>query len=140
MRSLLIRLFLALLAALPPAALAVSLRWATQADIQTLDPHAQNDLLTNSLSAHVHERLTARDERLAIVPALATGWRQLGPRRWRFELRPGVRFHGGEPFTADDVVFSVERALGPTSQRAFQLKGVTGAKKIDEHSAAKTAL
>jgi len=115
MRSLLIRLFLALLAALPPAALAASLRWATQADIQTLDPHAQNDLLTNSLSAHVHERLTARDERLTIVPALATGWRQLGPRRWRFELRPGVRFHGGEPFTADDVVFSVERAQHPNS-------------------------
>ena len=41
--------------------LAASLRWATQADIQTLDPHAQNDLLTNSLSAHVHERLTARE-------------------------------------------------------------------------------
>jgi len=36
------------------------------------------------------------------------------------------------PFTADDVVFSIERALAKTSQRAFQLRGVTGARRVDE--------
>ena len=43
-----------------------------------------------------------------------------------------MRFHDGSPMTADDVVFSIERALAKTSQRSFQLRGVTGAKKVDE--------
>ena len=43
-----------------------------------------------------------------------------------------MTFHDGTPFTADDAVFSIERALAPPSQRSFQLKGVIGAKKVDE--------
>ena len=79
----------------------------------------------------VYDSLVNRDEQFRIEPALALSWQALNPTTWRFALRPGVTFHDGSPFTADDVVFSVERALGPTSQRAFQLKGVTGAKKVD---------
>ena len=44
------------------------------------------------------------------MPALAERWEIVEPTRWRFHLRKGVKFHNGEPFTADDVVFSLERA------------------------------
>jgi peptide/nickel transport system substrate-binding protein len=43
-----------------------------------------------------------------------------------------VRFHDGAPFGADDVVFSIQRALAKTSQRANQLRGITAVRKIDE--------
>ena len=94
----------------PLTANAQVLRWASAGDMQTLDPHAQNDALSNSLNAHVYERLTARDEGLALVPGLAQRWEQVDRLTWRFTLRAGVRFHDGAVLGADDVVFSVLRA------------------------------
>lgn len=99
-----------LLVAMPYAATAQTLRWASPGDMQTLDPHAQNDALSNSLNAHLYERLTARDDSLALVPGLAQRWEQLDGLTWRFYLRSGVRFHDGTALDADDVVFSVQRA------------------------------
>jgi peptide/nickel transport system substrate-binding protein len=46
-------------------------------------------------------------------------------------LRPNVRFHDGSPFTADDVVFSLERVLSPNSQFKSTVLGVASARKID---------
>jgi peptide/nickel transport system substrate-binding protein len=101
---------LLLLATMPYTATAQTLRWASQGDMQTLDPHAQNDALSNSLNAHLYKRLTARDEKLALVPGLAQRWEQVDGLTWRFYLRSGVRFHDGTALDADDVVFSVQRA------------------------------
>jgi peptide/nickel transport system substrate-binding protein len=92
---------------------AQTLRWASQGDPLTLDPHSQNEGLTNNVNGLVYERLVRRDRTLAVVPALATRWQQTGPTTWRFTLRENVRFHDGTPLTADDVVFSVQRAQLP---------------------------
>ncbi|MBL8346623.1 MAG: ABC transporter substrate-binding protein [Rubrivivax sp.] len=97
------------------AAAAQTLRWASQGDPLTMDPQSQNEGLTNAVNGQVYERLTRRDRQLAIVPSLAVSWAQTGPTTWRFALRPGVRFHDGTPLTADDVVFSVNRAKHPVS-------------------------
>ncbi len=110
---------LALFAAAAPApALAQTLRWSSQGDPLTTDPHAQNEALTNSMNGQVYETLVQRDRQLAIVPGLATAWEQTSPTAWRFKLRAGVKFHDGAPLTADDVVFSVQRAQQPTSNIA----------------------
>jgi peptide/nickel transport system substrate-binding protein len=105
-----------LLAALAVGAAAQTLRWASAGDPQTMDPHSQNEGLTNAMNGQVYEGLTRRDRQLQLIPSLATGWEQTGPLTWRFKLRPNVKFHDGAPFTADDVVFSVQRAKEPTSQ------------------------
>ena len=97
------------------SASAQTLRWASQGDPLTMDPHSQNELLTNNLNGQVYESLVNRDRRLEIVPVLATSWQQSGPLRWRFKLRANVKFHDGAPFTADDVVFSVLRARDSAS-------------------------
>ena len=111
---------------------AQTLRWSSQGDPQTMDPHSQNEGLTNAINGQVYERLTRRDKTLALEPSLATGWQQLSPTRWRFTLRPGVKFHEGQPFSADDVVYSVKRAQDPNSQIANYAAGVGEAVKIDE--------
>ena len=113
-----------LLAALPLAAGAKTLRYASQDDPQTLDPHSANLLATSRLTANVYEPLVWRDKAWKVIPWLATSWTQPDDRTWRFRLREGVKFHDGSPFTADDVVFSVGRALSPTSQLKVALQGV----------------
>ncbi|MGG5817809.1 ABC transporter substrate-binding protein [Falsiroseomonas sp. HW251] len=91
------------------------LRMATSVDAATLDPHATNALFTFLVVHQVYEGLTWRGDDLKVHPGLATRWEQVEPNRWRFSLREGVRFAGGESFEADDVVFSIQRALAPTS-------------------------
>jgi peptide/nickel transport system substrate-binding protein len=111
---------------------AKTLRWAGRGDMQTTDPHAQNENLTNNINALVYEFLLVRDKKLELVPALATSWTQVGPTTWRFKLRPGVRFHDGTPFTADDVVFSFERARSDTSQLRVYANASGIPRKIDD--------
>jgi peptide/nickel transport system substrate-binding protein len=111
---------------------AVTLRIASAFDPQTMDPHAVALLYHTRVYTQVYESLVNRDEQFRPEPSLALSWQATGPTTWRFKLRPGVLFHDGTPFTADDVVFSIERALGPTSQRSFQLKGVKAARKVDD--------
>ena len=111
---------------------AVTLRWAGRGDINTTDPYSQNENLTNNVNALVYEFLVTRDHNMKIVPALATSWTQVDATTWRFKLRPGVRFHDGTPFTADDVVFSFERAKAPSSQLRAYANQAGVAKKIDD--------
>ncbi|MFN0183221.1 MAG: ABC transporter substrate-binding protein [Aquabacterium sp.] len=125
----------ALLAAtLSLPAVAQTLRWASQGDPQTMDPHSQNEGLTNAMNGQVYERLTRRDRNLVIGPGLATSWQQLSPTQWRFKIRQGVRFHDGSPFTADDVVFSVQRGQSPTSQMNNYAAAVGEARKVDDQT------
>jgi peptide/nickel transport system substrate-binding protein len=124
---------LVLAAALVAAgASAQTLRWASQGDPQTMDPHSQNESMTNMMNGQVYERLTSRDRQLKIVPGLATEWQQVSPLVWRAKLRPGVKFHDGSPMTADDVVFSILRAQQPTSQINNYAAGVGTPVKVDE--------
>ena len=119
-------------ALLASAAQAQTLRWASQGDPQTMDPHSQNESMTNMMNGQVYERLTSRDRQLAIVPSLATEWQQVSSLLWRVKLRPNVKFHDGSPFGADDVVFSVQRGQQPTSQINNYASGVGTARKVDD--------
>ena len=110
---------------------AQTLRWASQGDPQTMDPHSQNELLTNNLNGQVYETLVNRDRQLAIVPVLATSWQQSDPLHWRFKLRPNVKFHAGAPFTADDVVFSVRRARDSASDIKAYAQALGEPKRVD---------
>lgn len=117
---------------LPLPSLAKTLRFASAFDPQSMDPHALALLYQSRVVSQIYDSLVNRDRDFRLEPALATSWKMVDARTWRFALRPDVRFHDGTPMSADDVVFSIERALAKTSQRAFQLRGVTGARKVDE--------
>lgn len=121
------------LTTLPAVVSAKTLRFASAFDPGSMDPHAVTLLYHSRINTQVYEGLVNRAEDFRLEPSLATSWEPHdSARRWRFRLRPNVTFHDGTKFTADDVVFSVERALGQTSQRRFQMRGITGAKKIDD--------
>ena len=108
------------------------LRWAASGDPQTMDPHSQNEGLTNSVNSQVYEFLLLRDKKLKLVQGLATEWKQIDPLTWQFKLRQGVKFHDGSAFTADDVVFSMERAKHTNSQvRVYAIQSGT-ARKMDD--------
>jgi peptide/nickel transport system substrate-binding protein len=124
----------ALLTALSFPSPAKTLRWSSQGDLMTADPHAQNEGLNNMLMDYVYERLTMRDKDLRLVPSLALSWRQASATTWRFELRRGVAFHDGTPFTADDVVFSIERAQSPSSNFKTFAVPLGKARAIDDHT------
>jgi len=113
-------------------ALAATLRFASGFDPQSLDPHALALLYQTRVVSQIYESLVFRDRKFQIEPALAVSWQQLDPTRWRFKLRPNVKFHDGTPFTADDVVFSIQRALNKLSQRSFQLRGISELRKVDD--------
>ena len=123
-------MLLALLLA-APTAIGKTLRFASAFDPQSMDPHALALLYQSRVVTQIYDSLVNRDREFKLEPSLAVSWRQVDARTWRFNLRPNVKFHDGTPLTADDVVFSIERALAKTSQRAFQLRGVTGARSVD---------
>ena len=113
---------------------ATTLRWAAQNDILTLDPHSQNHATTNAILQHAYEGLTRYNAKYEVEPALAVKWTTVTPTQVRFELRKGVKFHDGSPFTADDVLFSFTRIKQPAGTMSIYVTGVTEIKKIDDHT------
>lgn len=115
---------------------AETLRWARSGDSLTLDPHAQNEGPTHTLAHQIYEPLLHRDMAGQIVPGLATDWAALAddPTTWRFNLRQGVTFHDGAAMTAEDVVFSFERAQRPTSAMKELLTSMASITAVDDHT------
>ena len=79
------------------------------ADVTAIDPHYHNLTPNSNVAAHIFDYLVLRDERQRMIPGLAESWRTVDPLTWEFKLRRGVKFHDGSPFTAADVVASIER-------------------------------
>ena len=123
-----------LAAGLCGAASAKSFRWANDGDSNSMDPYARQETFLLSFDSNMYEPLVRRDRNLKTEPALATAWQQTAPDVWRFTLRHGVKFHDGTPFTADDVVFSFARVMGPGSNLSGALTLVQEARKIDDYT------
>ncbi|GGG36488.1 ABC transporter substrate-binding protein [Caldovatus sediminis] len=88
--------------------------------VTSLDPHFYNASPNNSLSMHIFDRLVERDPQARPYPGLAAEWRVIEPTVWEFRLRPGVKWHDGRDFTADDVAFTIARAPNvPNSPGGF---------------------
>jgi peptide/nickel transport system substrate-binding protein len=116
------------------AASAKTLRWSNDQDVFSLDPYARQETFLLSFDSNIYEPLVRRGRDLRIEPALAVSWHQAAPDRWRFDLRHGVQFQDGTPFTAADVVFSFTRARSPTSQIANALAAIRSVDRIDDYT------
>ena len=116
------------------SAQAETLRYAYRIDPNSLDPYALAETFTLAWLGNLYEPLVSRGKELELVPGLATDWEQVEPDVWRFTLREGVTFHEGQPFTADDVIFSIERVRTEGSDMAYVVASVTEVRKIDDHT------
>ncbi len=102
----------------PASAAEISI--ALSADVTSIDPHYHNLTPNNNVAEHIFETLVTKDPRSRLKPALAESWRAVDDLTWEFKLRKGVKFHDGGDFTAQDVVFSLDRVPNvPNSPSSF---------------------
>lgn len=131
---------LAALAAMAPAAASAqraqnALTWGFGTEIETLDPYATAKGTVQLVIRNILENLVVRDTAGVARPALATAWKLIDDTTIEFTLRPDVTFHDGQPFSADDVVYSVSYVKRPDSKISSQgdYGFIARAEKIDSH-------
>ncbi len=122
----------ALMATAP--AQAANFKYAFQGDLSSLDPHSLNESFLLSTLGNVYEGLVLYGPNLEIQPGLAESWKLVSPTEWEFKLREGVKFHGGQDFTADDVIFSWQRTLSEGSDQKVRGGMIKNIKKVDDHT------
>lgn len=113
------------------------LRIGMAADISSMDPHWLNTSSNNVPATHVFERLVDWDHQGRFVPSLAQSWRMTAPDQWEFKLRTGVKWHDGSEFTADDVIFSLDRPkqlVGTPSGFTSFVRNIVGMQAPDKHT------
>jgi peptide/nickel transport system substrate-binding protein len=117
-------------------AAAQELRAGIKSEPSSIDPHYHNLGPNNALAREIFDRLIMTDSKQQLLPGLAVSWKAINDLTWEFKLRKGVKFHDGSPFTADDVVFTFQRAPNvPSSPSSFgtYLKGKT-ISKVGDHT------
>ena len=118
-----------------PLAHAKPFKWSSASDIPTLDIHSQNNALGNGVHAAIYDALVYYNSKtFKPEPLLATGWREISPTQTRFTLRQGVKFSDGSAMTADDVVFSINRAMAKTSNYQVFTQGIDKVVKVDANT------
>lgn len=136
MRKLLLAVSLLAMGMASMPASAETLRWARVGDALTLDPHSQNEGPTHTLNHHIYETLVGRAVDGSLTPRIATEWgiSDEDDTVWVFKIREGVKFHDGQTLTAEDVVFSLDRARTPPSGMAALHAAVQEVTAVDEHT------
>jgi peptide/nickel transport system substrate-binding protein len=118
-------------------AAAADLKIGVASEVTTLDPHFFHLTSNTEIDKLVYSGLVTQDVDLKVIPDLAVSWRTLDDTHWEFKLRDGVKWHDGSPFTADDVVFTYQRARNvPNSPASFLqfLKHVAKTTAVDDHT------
>jgi len=96
-------------------------------------PHQMATNFDVDIARQVFDGLVALDADGGVVKVLAESYEQIDANRWRFKLRPGVKFHDGAPFGADDVVTSFKNFQRPEVSYSYFYSGwFAGPEKVDD--------
>lgn len=116
-------------------AASTTLTIAAATDIESFDPHNNNNTSSEAVLVNVFDYLIKNDSEQNKVPGLAESWEQVDDTTWRFKLREGVSFHNGDPFTSTDVKYTIERvAKDETLKQNSYFKNIVEVKAVDEHT------
>lgn len=108
---------------------------AIAAEPDQLDPHKTTAYASFQVLENVFDTLVQPDENLDMGPALAESWKTSEDQlTWTFTLREGVTFHNGDPFTADDVVYSYERIMDEELSNAYRFDAVKSVTAVDDRT------
>ncbi|WAI83775.1 MULTISPECIES: ABC transporter substrate-binding protein [Achromobacter] len=103
------------LAAAAPAAMAqaqaATLTIGLSSEPTSMDPHYHQATPNDAMTSHMFETLVGQDAKMGLIPRLATSWKAVDDTTWEFTLREGVKFSNGQPFTAQDVIFTFCRVM-----------------------------
>jgi len=116
-------------------AVAQDLTIGRSSEQSSLDPQFSRTGNNQMTSIMLFDRLVEFDPNLQVSPGLAESWEVVDPTTWTVHLRPGVKFHDGSAFTADDVIYSLERADEvPNSPAPYtdMVSAVASMEKIDD--------
>lgn len=105
-------------------------RWSSAGDFLTFDVHAQNESLNSAANAAVYEALVRYNTDMRVEPCLASQYQRV-KNGFLFTIRENVRLHEGETLTAEDVAYSINRALLPESQFKAAASGILGAEVVN---------
>jgi peptide/nickel transport system substrate-binding protein len=117
-----------------------TLRAGMQTDPVGLDPHVSNATATRNMLENTYDTLVMFNSSLEIVPGLAESWEASADAlQWTFTLREAT-WHDGEPVTAGDVKFSIERIKDPAiaSPRAGNFAVVESIEAPDDRTVVMT--
>lgn len=111
--------------------------WGATGPIENVDNYFNTNRTGIWFSRMVWDQLIYREPKtFEYKPLLAVSWEEVSPTTWRFKLREGVKFHNGEPFDADDVVFTLnwisDEANGVKVQR--NVNWIDRAEKVDQYT------
>ena len=111
-----------------------TIRWSSQSDIISADPHSSNLAPSQDAAHRVYGTLFYRDKDMKFFPWLATGYKLIDSTTWEFSIRKNVRFHDGSSLKANDVKFSFERAQSPTSDYKGDVDFIKEIEVIDDYT------
>lgn len=101
------------------------------ADIKSLDKGVEETWNATNVTLNIFDRLVQFDSELNVKPMLATEWSTTDDNTWLLKLRSDVKFHDGSALTASDVVFSLQRAMEPSSVLAYYMSNVESVDEVD---------
>jgi len=106
---------------------------ALERDQDNMDPHMHFQRVGIIMNINMYDSLLHKNTKLEYEPSLATEWQALNDITWEFKLRQGVKFHNGDPCSAEDVKFSFERVLDPATKlpQYGNIRGIKEVKIID---------
>ena len=104
-------------------------------DLMTLDPQAHAQTVTDNMFQMISVRLFRRSNDMSLVPEIVTDYEIVDDTTWKMTIRDDVVFSNGDPLTAADVKFTIEREATDTSlvENNFW-KGIESVEVIDDHS------
>ncbi|WP_169545916.1 ABC transporter substrate-binding protein [Sneathiella aquimaris] len=117
-----------------PVAKAETFKYAFQGNLSSLDPQSLNETFLLVTLTNIYEGLVLYDDNLGVVPGLAESWETIEPTKWKFNLRKGVKFHNGNDFTAQDVVFTWKRALTEGSDQKVRASKIKNIEIVDDYT------